>query len=504
MSEVILKVDKVSKRFGGVQALNKVSLTIHKGEIHCLAGGNGSGKSTLINIISGYHKADSGTIEINGQQYKRLTPIESIMQGIQVIYQDLSIFPNLTVAENMAINYELYNKVKFINWENINKVAKMAMEKIGVNLPLNEKVENLPVADKQLIAISRAILHNAKLVIMDEPTTALTRKEINKLFSIIKNLQKEGIAILFVSHKLDEVFEIAENFTIFRNGQKVVTDSTSNVDSNKFIYYMTGKEIDENNLFEPKDIDYRKPIFKVENLSVTNGFEDINFEVYPGEIIGITGLLGSGRTELAKSLFGLYPAEKGNIYIDGENVRISSPQDALKYKIGYVPEDRLSEGLFLPQSIVKNLAISNIDNLLNKNRMVNSKKIDEHMEYWKKELSIKMNLHEDPIRTLSGGNQQKVVLAKWLETNPKVLILNGPTVGVDVSTKYDLHNYLREIVKAHNVAIIIISDDISEVINNCNRIYVMKKGRISEELSNKDVNETELLNIITSQEAVVS
>jgi len=504
MSENILKVQDISKSFGGVQALDKVSLTINKGEIHCLAGGNGSGKSTLINIISGYLKPDNGTIEIDGKQYDRLSPIESIMQGVQVIYQDLSIFPNLTVAENMAINYELYNKVKIISWKNINNIAKAAMDRIGIDLPLNEKVENLSVADKQLIAIARSILHNAKLVIMDEPTTALTRKEINKLFGIIKNLQKEGIAILFVSHKLDEVFEIAENFTIFRNGQMVVTDSTLNVDRNKFVYYMTGKEIDEINLYNPNDIDYSKPLFKVENLSVTNGFRDISFEVYPGEIIGITGLLGSGRTELAKSLFGLYPAEKGNIYIDGENVRISSPQDALKYKIGYVPEDRLSEGLFLPQSIIRNLLISNIDNLLDKFKMVDSEKMDEHMTYWQEELSIKMNSNDDPIRTLSGGNQQKIVLAKWLETDPKVLILNGPTVGVDVSTKYSLHSYLRKIVADHNVAAIIISDDIPEVINNCNRIYVMKKGRISEELRNIDTSEQELLNIITSQEVVVS
>lgn len=504
MAENILKVENISKSFGGVQALKKVSLTINKGEIHCLAGGNGSGKSTLINIISGYLKPDNGTIEIDGKAYPRLSPIESIMQGVQVIYQDLSIFPNLTVAENMAINYELYNKVKIINWKNINKIAREVMDRIGIDLPLNEKVENLSVADKQLIAIARSILHKAKLIIMDEPTTALTRKEINKLFSIIKNLQREGIAILFVSHKLDEVFEIAESFTIFRNGEKVISDSTSNVDRNKFVYYMTGKEVDEIDIFDSKNIAYEKPLFKVEDLSVTNGFEDVSFEVYPGEIIGITGLLGSGRTELANSLFGLYPAERGNIYIDGDKVTISSPQDALKHKIGYVPEDRLSEGLFLPQSIFRNLLISNIDNLLNKYRMVDEDKMNERMNYWKGELSIKMHSKEDPIRTLSGGNQQKVVLAKWLETNPKVLILNGPTVGVDVSTKYSLHSYLRDIVKDHQVAILIISDDIPEVINNCNRIYVMKKGRISQELKNVDTSEQELLSIITSEESVLS
>lgn len=502
MSE-ILKVTGISKTFGGVQALKNVSLTIHKGEIHCLAGGNGSGKSTLIKIISGFYKADSGRIEINGNEYKKLTPIDAIMEGIQVIYQDLSIFPNLSVAENIALNNELYNKRKIVNWKNIKNTAEESMKKIGINLPLKEKVENLSVADKQLIAICRALVSNAKLIIMDEPTTALTRKEIKKLFEIIKKLQQQGVSILFVSHKLDEVFEISENFTVFRNGENVVTDSTANVDYEKFVFYMTGRKIEED-FFEPHNIDIKQPIFKVENLSLTNGFRDISFEIYKGEILGITGLLGSGRTELALSLFGLFPAEQGNIYLDGKKVEVRSPIDAVKNGIGYVPEDRLTEGLFLVQSTKKNIAVSNIDNLVKSNGTVDFERIDSSLENWKNELSIIMGDKDDPISTLSGGNQQKIVLAKWLETNPKLLILNGPTVGVDVGAKYDLHNYLRRLVENYGIGIIIISDDIPEIHKNCNRILVMRKGKICSEVTNTQTTEKDLFSLIANEESLIA
>lgn len=498
MPELILRAKQISKAFGGVQALNKVDLTLHKGEIHCLAGGNGSGKSTLIKVISGFYPPDEGTIEISGREYKRLTPIEAIMHGIQVIYQDLSVFPNLTVAENIALNYQLYHKTKWVRWSEVNRIARAAMARVGVHIPLDEKVENISVADKQLIAIARALLHNAKLIIMDEATTALTRREIDHLFGIIRSLKAQGIAVLFVSHKLGEVFEIAENFTILRDGHRVVTDSSDNVDNEKFIYYMTGRKIEED-LFVPDKVETSRPIFRVENLGIKNAFEDVSFEVYPGEILGITGLLGSGRTELAKSLFGIYPAETGSIYIDGEKVEINSPQDALRHNIGYVPEDRLREGLALTQTISRNMTISNIDRLQKKDRTIDFERIDRNVAYWTRELSIKMNDPEDAIQTLSGGNQQKVVLGKWLQTKPKVIILNGPTVGVDIGAKSDLHYYLRDLAKSHSIAIIIISDDIPEVIQNCNRILMMKQGRISGEFRNTDITEDELLEQVTRQ-----
>ncbi|MEG2677289.1 MAG: sugar ABC transporter ATP-binding protein, partial [Oscillospiraceae bacterium] len=373
-----------------------------------------------------------------------------------------------------------------------------AFAKIGVDLPLHEKLEDLAVADKQIVAIARAILYDAKLLIMDEPTTTLTRKEIDKLFEIVKKLQAQGVSVLFVSHKLDEVFEIATRFTVMRNGKHVITDITSNADHEKMVYYISGRKLDGDK-FSCKSAPEDKPIFEVSKLSLKNGFSDISFKVMPGEILGITGLLGSGRTELAMSLFGLYPADEGDIKIKGKTVSIRSPQDALKHKIAYVPEDRLTEGLFLLQSIKDNIAIANIDHMLKKNGSVNEELVNKDSDQWKNDLSIKMGDIDEPIGTLSGGNQQKVVLAKWLETKPDVLILNGPTVGVDIGAKYDLHAHIREIVKDKTTAVIIISDDILEVIQNCNRILVVKKGRITDELTNVDLDETKLLSIVTSQ-----
>lgn len=495
-SEIMLEVKGVSKAFGGVQALKKVDLSIKKGEVHCLAGGNGSGKSTLIKIISGFYRPDEGTVTIDGETFTRLTPIESILKGVQVIYQDLSVFPNLTVAENIAMNSELLEKRRLVNWKNVDMIAERAMNKIGVNIDKNALVENLAVADKQLVAIARAIVNDAKLIIMDEPTTALTRREIDRLFGVIAALKESGVSVLFVSHKLDEIFEVAERFTIFRNGEKIVSDDVSNVDNEKFVFYMTGRRIDEE-LFVPETVDESRALFRVESLSVKNGFEDVSFSVHPGEILGITGLLGSGRTELAKALFGFYPISGGSVYINEEKVDIKSPMNALKNGIGYVPEDRLTEGLCLVQSVERNMVISNIDRLKS-GHWVDRSKIQKDVDFWTRELSIKLDNPENPINTLSGGNQQKVVLAKWLETKPKVLILNGPTVGVDVGAKFDLHNYLRGLVSGGEIAVIIISDDIDEVVNNCSRILVMKKGRIVEELKNTETNGHDLLGRITA------
>lgn len=498
MSDVMLQISQISKAFGGVQALDKVDLEIRRGEIHCLAGGNGSGKSTLIKIISGYYKADSGTISIEGHDHSKLNPIEAIMSGIQVIYQDFSVFPNLTVAENIAMYDAVASKQKLQNWKRTAETAKNTMDKLGITIPPDALVEELPVADRQLVAICRAMVHDAKLIIMDEPTTALTRREVDKLFGIIRILQQKGIAILFVSHKLDEVFEIADNFTILRNGKKVISDAASNVDNDKFIYYMTGRAIEKEN-FTPKEIRKDKPLFEVRDLCLEKGFEHISFKVYAGEVLGIVGLLGSGRTELAESLFGLLPSTSGDILIDGEAVRIRTPQDAIRHKIGYVPEDRLTEGLFLGQPIENNMMLANIDALITKRKMIDWKTLHEHARAWRDELSIKMGAMNALITTLSGGNQQKVVLAKWLEIQPKVLILNGPTVGVDIGAKYDLHAYLHRLAAAMETAIIVISDDIPELIENCNRIIVMKQGRLTGEYSNKEVTEQELMSAVTAQ-----
>lgn len=495
MSDYIVRAVNLKKSFGGVKALKGVNLEIRKGEIHCLAGENGCGKSTIIKIISGYYSADEGFIEIDGVKFSKITPGMAIQQGIQVIYQDFSLFPNLTVMENLALNIEIKNGRKIINYRQMRSIAKEAISKIGFQINLDDIVENLTVPEKQLIAICRALIYDVKLIIMDEPTTALTKKEVRALFAVVKKLQQKGIAVLFVSHKLEEVFEISERFTIIRNGENVFTGSTSEIDTSKFAFYMTGREFKDEN-FEPKNIS-DKPLLEVNNLSLKNGFTDVSFKLKKGEIIGITGLLGSGRTELVLSLFGIYPSDSGEIKINGKPVRIKKVKDAIKCGIGYVPADRLTEAVFLPQSISRNIAIANLDEFTNKLDFINFKKVDYEVKSWINNLSILTKDANLPAQTLSGGNQQKIVLARWLATHLSILILNGPTMGVDIGTKYDIYSILRSLAE-QGLGIIIISDDFPEIINNCNRILIMVNRRIGYEINTKETNVKNLTEMVTN------
>lgn len=492
MSRPFLEVRNVSKSFSGVRALESVNLTINQGEIRCLVGENGSGKSTLIKIIAGVYAPDQGDIFVSGRPFKRLYPIDSIREGIQIIYQDFSLFPNLTVAENVALNYEMSRNRRFVNWREVHLVARQALRRIDVDIPLSARVEELSVADKQLVAISRALLQHARLIIMDEPTTALTRREVDSLFKVIKSLQQRGISILFVSHKLNEVYEIAEKITILRNGRNAADGDTSEFDRDKLIYYMTGRQVEQSFYERGTDGAQVNPLLKVENLSRQGEYGDISFELFPGEILGIVGLLGAGRTELAMSLLGLRPPDSGRIYIDGKPVRIRSFEQAVKKGIGYVPEDRLTQGLFLQQSIGRNIVVGTIDKYLNRLRLIDSGKVNGQIGKWIGDLSIVTPSPLLPVQSLSGGNQQRVVLAKWLASNPRILILNGPTVGVDVGSKAEIHAIIRELAR-QGVGIILISDDIPEVLHNCNRILLMRKGRITEEFAARTVTEGELV-----------
>jgi simple sugar transport system ATP-binding protein len=330
MAEEILRVEHISKRFGGVIALDDVSLSIHHGETCCLVGENGSGKSTLIKIISGVYTPDEGDIFINGNHYQKLAPIESIHEGIQVIYQDFSLFPNLTVAENIAINEQLASGKQLFNWKEINQIAREGLAKINVSLPLDATVDTLSTADRQLIAITKALLANARIIVMDEPTTTLTQREVVALFNIIDDLKKRGISTLFVSHKLNEVTEIADRTVILRNGKKVMDQDAKGLDVKTMEFHMTGREIDTSSITFSQVEEATAPLLRVEDLQLTHGFFDISFELKPNEVLGVTGLLGSGRTELALSLFGELPADAGKIYVEGKEVEIRSPIDAVR------------------------------------------------------------------------------------------------------------------------------------------------------------------------------
>ncbi len=494
MSDYILQVENIKKSFGGVKALKGVSLAIRKGEIHSLAGENGCGKSTLIKIISGFYEADEGLINLDGKEFKKIHPMDAIHRGVQVIYQDFSVFPNLTVMENLAFNMELMNRHKIVNYKRMREIAETAVSRINFNIDLDERVENLPVADKQLIAISRALLYDARLIIMDEPTTALTKKEVKSLFGVIKNLQQQGIAILFVSHKLDEVFEISEGFTILRNGENVVTGRTSELDNRKFAYYMTGREFKEESFHAASA--GKDPLLEAKNLSLSGAYENISFALRPGEILGITGLLGSGRTELVQTLFGMKFPDSGVLLVEGREKELSCVKDAVDSGIGYVPEDRLTEGLFLPQSITLNTIVAKIDKLTGKSGFLQTEKIDSEVSRWIKELAVAASDADQPVQTLSGGNQQKIVLARWLANDLKVLILNGPTVGVDIGSKYDIHALLRNLAE-QGMGLIVISDDLPEILSTCSRVLVMRDGQAVGELDPGVATEEDLNRVIT-------
>ncbi|MCS7220865.1 MAG: sugar ABC transporter ATP-binding protein [Anaerolineae bacterium] len=491
MAEELLRAEHISKRFGGVIALDDVSLSIRRGEICCLVGENGSGKSTMIKIISGVYTPDEGDLYINGHHYKRLTPIEAIHEGIQVIYQDFSLFPNLTVAENIAINEQLASGKQLVHWKEIHRIAREGLAKINVSLPLDAVVETLPTADRQLIAIIKALLANARLIIMDEPTTALTQREIQALFGVIRELKERGLAILFVSHKLNEVVEIADRTIIFRNGKKVLDQDAKGLDIQTMAFYMTGRRLDAGSAPLGQISETISPLLRVENLSLPHGFFDVSFELRPGEVLGITGLLGSGRTELALSLFGVLPANSGKVFIEGKEVKIRSIADAVRHGIGYVPEDRIREGLFLDQPIGDNVVITLVDRLVTRLRLLNGKAKAREADRWIQQLEVKTPSRELPAKSLSGGNQQRVVLAKWIARNPKILILNGPTVGVDVGSKAEIHELIHNLAR-RGMGILLISDDIPELIQCCHRVLLMRAGRIVREFKREELTEQAL------------
>ena len=485
-SEYLLQLEHVSKSYGGLRALNDVSVGIRYAEIHCLVGQNGSGKSTLIKIVSGVEHADSGEILFDNKPLHSLHAADSIHRGIQVIYQDPSLFPNLTVAENVVVSEILAKRARHINWRKLRQRAKEVVERIQLKVDLDAPVRDLSFAQQQLVAICRALSNDVRLLIMDEPTTALTRREVEILLDVVRGLQNKGISILFVSHKLNEVFEIAQRFTVLRDARWIGTYERHELTLPKLVTLMTGQDV----ATEPfrNSAEGKSPLLEVSRLSRTNEFEDISFVLREGEVIGLTGLLGSGRTELAVALFGLTKPDRGEIRIHGRRVRIGSAQAAIHLGLGYVPEDRLRQGLVIGQSIGANIILSTCNQVLNRFGLIDAIKRMQEIQNWINALGIKVSDPDLPIETLSGGNQQKAVIARWLATKPKVLILDSPTVGIDVGAKRSVHQLIHDLAVA-GVGIILITDEIDEALNNCTRVLLMRNGRIVADLDSSQEDE---------------
>lgn len=472
----LLDLSGISKRFGGVTALSNVDMTLDVGEVHCLVGENGSGKSTLIKIISGVQRPEPGArILIEGREVSHLTPQESTRAGIQVIYQDLSLFPNLTVAENIAINGH-FGAPHLVRWAALRKSAEAALGKIGVSLDLDAIVGNLTIANRQLVAICRALTADAKLLIMDEPTASLTRTEVNSLLNLVRSLKSKGICIVFVSHRLDEVLEVADRVTVLRDGKKVGTYPASEVNDKKLAVLMTGKQFSYS--LKEANMTDSPVVLSVKGLTRQGEYQDIDFELRAGEILGLTGLLGSGRTELALTLFGMTQPESGEIRLAGKPLVLRSNQHAIEAGIAYVSEDRLTLGLVLDQPISSNIVVTVLQQLMGRLNLVRETARQSTVDRWVNNLSIKVSDTQNAVRTLSGGNQQRVVLAKWLALKPRVLILDSPTVGVDISAKDGIYEIVKRLAE-EGVAILMISDEIPEVLYHSHRILVMREGRLS-------------------------
>ena len=487
MSNPLIELDHVSKRFAGITALDDVSLNVSPGEIHCLAGENGSGKSTIIKVMSGVYRPDGGTIRVEGSPFAHMTPASSVAAGIQVIYQDLSLFGNLTVAENLAMNKTLKDGRRRIDWAETRRLARTALDRLKVDLPLDADVETLPTAGKQLVAIARALLAEARLLIMDEPTTALTRNEVERLLEVTRAIQKDGIAVLFVSHKMREMLEISERLTVMRNGRKVVEGPIADFTEASITRHMTGRDLGSDTYPGPA-ASSGPPRLTVKGLSVPGSVEDVDLTLRPGDILGLCGLIGAGRTELALALFGMRPDHTGAVEIDGQPVALRSVDDAIRHGIAYVPEDRLSEGLFLSQSVARNMLASSLDAVSN-GVTVDRAKAAATADRMIAAMQIATRDRDTPVGNLSGGNQQRVVIARWLLTKARILILNGPTVGVDVGSKAEIHRVIRDLAREQGLAVLMISDDVPELLQNCNDVVLMHRGRFVERFDPKTADE---------------
>ena len=479
MEEAFVQLKGIKKAYEGVWALKGVDLELRRGEIHCLAGGNGCGKSTLIKTISGVHEPTEGEIYIEGQRMQHMRPLDAIQKGIQVIYQDFAVFPNLTVAENIALNTEIRSKNKLVNERRIRKIASDAMTQIGTELDPDARLEELSVAGKQMVALCRAIINEPKLLILDEPTTALTAREVKKLWAVIKSLKEKGIAILLVDHKFDEIQMIADRLTVLRNGEFVSSGPISEYGHHRFQQDMTGHDFSTDK-YRPAPSG--ENILTVEHLSCPGAYEDISFTLDRGDVLGITGLLGSGRNEIAQALFGLCPAQSGRILLHGREIAVGSVADAVKHEIGYVPEDRLTEGLFTHRSIHDNVVASSLRDY-RKGLGLNIREMAQSSADWIAKLGIVTPSAQLPVSSLSGGNAQKVVLAKWLNTRPKLLVLNGPSVGMDVGAKAEIHSILHQLA-ADGMGIVMVTDDLAELVENCNKILIIRDHRIIAETDN--------------------
>lgn len=483
MDNYVIDMKHISKTYPGVRALSDVQLQIRPGEVHALVGENGAGKSTLIKLLAGVEKPDDGAeIFINGEKAEIMSPSDSINQGISVIYQDISLFPNLTVAENICVGLD-QKQGSVINWKKVNEEARKSLAEFNVEMDVKDILGNVGIAKQQIVAIVRAVYSNAKVIIMDEPTASLSSGEIKVLYRIIDELKAKNISIIFVSHKFDEIFAVSDRVTILRDGQYIGTDDIKNLNEEKLIKMMVGRDVAV--IKQQRPIQTDEVILEVKDLYKAGNFANINFALCRGEVLGITGLVGAGRTEVARAIYGIDPADGGSIILKGEKTTVKSAPEGLKKGIAYLPEDRRSQGIISAQSIKNNITIASLPSLKNKFGLLSDAKETELTNKTIDTVDIRPKLPEMLAGKLSGGNQQKVVFGKWLATNPKVLIVDEPTVGVDIGAKAEIHKLLWDLAE-RGIGVIMISSDLPEILAVSSRVLVMAHGHITGEFVDVD------------------
>lgn len=484
-NKYILLVEDISKSFPGVKALDKVHFDLRKGEVHAVIGENGAGKSTLVKILAGVYKRDEGRIILDGKEIEVFSLKHALDLGISIIFQEFNLVSNLSIAENIFMGREPRNKFGFINFPKLYKDTEYFLKQIGIRKEPQAIVKELRVAEQQAVEIAKSLSFSARIIVMDEPTSALTEFEKNTLFKIIRELKKKKVSIIFISHRIEEVLEIADRVTVLRDGKYIGTLDISEATTDRMVQMMVGRELRD---FFPKVKARRgEVILEVKHLTKRDKYEDISFQLHSGEVLGFAGLVGAGRTEVARGIFGIEPPDNGEIYLQSRKVEIKSPLQAIRLRIGLVPEDRRQEGLILTMTVRENISITKLP-WMNSYGFVKQTEERKLASDYVEGLRIRTRSYEQIVNNLSGGNQQKVILAKWLAIKSKILILDEPTRGIDVGAKTEIYSLINNLV-AEGIGVILISSELPEVMNISDRIIVMREGKITGQCCKGEANQ---------------
>lgn len=490
-----LELKNISKNFHGVKALQNVDFQLQENSIHALLGENGAGKSTLVKILCGVYQPDSGIINLNNKQQTIPDPSASLSLGISAIHQESVMFDELSVTENVFIGNHITKSNGLVDWGLMQDKTNQLLKDLEANIEPNEKIKDLSIAQRHIVQISRSLIHDADIVIMDEPTASLSQKEINELYTIIRNLKKQNKSIIFISHKLDEVIEVCDEFTVLRDGELIKSDTIQNTNKDQLITYMAGREV--NQIFPKNNVTIENEIFEVRNLFKKTQFKDINFNLRKKEILGFYGLVGSGRTEIMKSIFGITKLDEGEILFKDQKILIRKPSDAIDQGIVYLSEERQQLGMTGLMSVKDNINMAVMDRNSNFYVMNTLKEI-KNSSAMQEKLNIKVSYWSQLTQSLSGGNQQKTVIAKWLSTKPEVLILDEPTKGIDVRSKSAVHEFMGELVE-EGMSIMMISSELPEILGMCDRVVVMYKGLIKDILNVKEASSEQIVKLASGE-----